>query len=41
MRMVLEDGEWRLRNTRKKDLDLLQAMGFTPESSYPDAYEKA
>ncbi len=38
--MVLEDGEWRLRNTRKKDLDLLEAMGFIPESSYPDPEEK-
>ncbi len=41
MRMVLEDNEWRLRNTRKKDLALLEAMGFTPESSYPDTGKKA
>ena len=31
MRMVHEDDEWRLRNTRTKDIDLLGQMGFVPE----------
>lgn len=34
MRMVQEDNEWRLRNTRTKDLDLLETMGFIPERTY-------
>ena len=34
MRMVLEEDEWTLRNTRTKDLELLKAMGFIPEKSY-------
>lgn len=35
MRMVCEESEWRLHNTRKKDLDLLAAIGFTPQKTYP------
>ena len=31
MRMVLEGGEWRLHNTRTRDITLLEKMGFTPE----------
>lgn len=34
MRMVLEDDEWRLRNTRTKDLELIGKTGFTPQSTY-------
>lgn len=34
MRMILEDGEWRLRNTRSKDLEILQKMGFVPQKAY-------
>ena len=32
MRMVLEENEWKLRNTRTKDIDLLGQMGFVPET---------
>ena len=35
MRMVLRDEEWQLHNTRTKDLELLKALGFVPELSYP------
>ena len=35
MRMVLEENEWTLHNTRTKDLELLKAIGFVPERSYP------
>lgn len=35
MRMVLEENEWRLHNTRTKDLELLRKTGFIPQSSYP------
>ena len=31
MRMVLEDGKWKLHNTRTKDIELLEKMGFVPE----------
>ena len=34
MRMVLNDGEWKLHNTRTKDIELLKAVGFTPELIY-------
>ena len=34
MRMILEEDEWRLRNTRSKDLELLQKMGFVPQKTY-------
>ena len=32
MRMVLDGNEWKLRNTRTKDIDLLGQMGFVPET---------
>ncbi len=35
MRMVLHDSKWVLHNTRRKDIKLLDAMGFTPDESYP------
>jgi hypothetical protein len=35
MRMVHEDDEWRLHNTRTKDLELIEKTGFTPQKSYP------
>lgn len=31
MRMVLRDNEWVIHNTRTKDLELLEGMGFVPE----------
>ena len=34
MRMVQHNDEWRLHNTRTKDLSILQSMGFVPELSY-------
>ena len=34
MRMVLTDNEWKLRNTRTKDLTLLAQTGFSPLTSY-------
>ena len=40
MRMVLEENEWTLRNTRTKDLELLKTMGFIPEKSYPTSAVK-
>lgn len=33
MRMVREDDEWHLRNTRTKDLELIGKTGFTPQST--------
>lgn len=41
MRMVLEENEWTLHNTRAKDLELLKAIGFVPEKSYPAAPSNA
>lgn len=35
MRMVRENEEWKLRNIRTKDLNILSEMGFTPRASYP------
>ena len=35
MRMVIHDNQWKLQNTRVKDLELLKIAGFTPESSIP------
>ena len=35
MRMVLEGTEWKLHNTRTKDLELLEKTGFTPKNSCP------
>ena len=38
MRMVREEGsDWRLHNTRTKDLSLLSDIGFVPERTYPAA----
>ena len=34
MRMVLHDKTWKLHNTRTKDIDIFQKMGFTPEKEY-------
>ena len=34
MRMVLQKDEWRLQNTRTKDLELLKVLGFVPQGSY-------
>jgi hypothetical protein len=34
MRMVLHDKTWKLHNTRTKDIELFQKMGFTPEKEY-------
>ena len=34
MRMVERDGEWRLHNTRTKDINLFSAMGFLPQQVY-------
>ena len=41
MRMVLEENEWTLHNTRTKDLELLKAIGFVPERSYPSVPSNA
>ena len=35
MRMVLREKEWQLHNTRTKDLELLKAIGFISEHTYP------
>ena len=37
MRMVLHDDKWTLHNTRLKDIELLESMGFTPADTYPPA----
>ncbi len=34
MRMVKNDKEWTLHNTRKKDIDLLEKLGFVPDVSF-------
>ena len=34
MRMVLEGDIWKLRNTRAKDLELLKAIGYEPDTEY-------
>ena len=34
MRMVLRDGEWKLHNTRLKDIELFETMGFIPDETY-------
>ena len=34
MRMVQHGDEWELHNTRTKDLNLLESMGFIPERTY-------
>jgi len=35
MRMVQHSDGWKLHNTRTRDIDLFEAMGFTPDLSYP------
>jgi len=40
MRMVSDGDEWHLHNTRTKDIELLEAMGFTPSKSYPVSVSK-
>ncbi|MCD8206296.1 MAG: transposase [Clostridia bacterium] len=37
MRMCHEDGEWKLRNTRRLDLKLFEAMNFVPQLTYQTA----
>ena len=37
MRMVKHDNQWRLHNTRTKDIELLEAIGFTPSMTYPES----
>ena len=34
MRMVQHEKEWVLHNTRKKDIELLELMGFTPDETF-------
>ena len=41
MRMVLEDDEWHLHNTRTKDLELIGKIGFTPQSTYSVSAKEA
>ena len=41
MRMVLEGNEWKLHNTRTKDLELIAKTGFTPTGAYPVSAVKA
>ncbi|MBR0284536.1 MAG: hypothetical protein IJQ78_04920, partial [Selenomonadaceae bacterium] len=41
MRMVLEGNEWKLHNTRTKDLELIAKTGFTPMGTYPVSAVKA
>ena len=35
MRMVQHENEWKLHNTRTKDIELLEEMGFIPQDSFP------
>jgi len=35
MRMVQHDDGWKLHNTRTRDIDLFEEMGFTPDLTYP------
>ena len=37
MRMVLHDNQWKLHNTRTKDIDLFEAMGFSPTLTYSES----
>ena len=39
--MVKRDEEWHLHNTRKKDIELLQEMGFTPSGEIQQSIKKA
>ena len=41
MRMVKDKKEWKLLNTRTKDIELFQAMGFTPSETYVPLMRKA
>jgi len=34
MRMVQHENQWQLHNTRKKDIELFNSMGFIPQESY-------
>lgn len=34
MRMVLAENKWHIHNTRTKDLDLLEMMGFVPKKTF-------
>jgi len=35
MRMVQHENEWKLHNTRTRDIELLEEMGFNPQESFP------
>ena len=35
MRMVQHDDQWVLHNTRKKDIELFESLGFTPALTWP------
>ena len=37
MRMVLHDGKWSLHNTRTRDIDLFERIGFTPALTFPES----
>ena len=37
MRMVKHNEKWQLHNTRTKDIELLESIGFTPSLTYPEA----
>ena len=39
--MVKDKKEWKLHNTRTKDIELFQAMGFTPSETYVQLMRKA
>jgi len=41
MRMVLDGAEWKLHNTRTKDLELIAKAGFKPIGTYPISAVKA
>ena len=36
MRMVQHDNQWSLHNTRTRDIDLFEEMGFTPALTFPE-----
>ena len=37
MRMVLHDDKWSLHNTRTRDIDLFEEIGFTPALTFPES----
>lgn len=37
MRMVKHNNQWKLHNTRTKDIALFESVGFIPSLTYPDA----